>query len=1164
MNKKILNFFLCGAMFIASAGMFVSCSDYDDDIKDLNQKIENLDKSLSGQIETKIQAVNTTIQGLQNQLDQVEEAYQEADAALKKEFNEENEARKADLAALKLQLETSIEELEGTLAELEKKHDKDVQDLIAKDAELNIAIEKAQKRADDAYALATLNSGRLDSVASALNVINNTLVDLQNQITTQGDTLKVHLDRILKLEARATSLEGRASVLEGRCDNLDDSVAALSNRIEVYYDSIERYVNQEVAAVQEALEDSVDVINLRIDAVEKAYKQADAAINLRLDEIEIEDQTKSLEGWISDLNARLVGLDEAMARLITGIIYQGQGLNFDTREVFSLVKGAMGINSTKDLEEYMQVIAQYSAIKPDGHKLELPVFYGKFMDDVIFPSVKGAEQNFVAKAGTYAVNADAARIYATINPSNVNFNGLDNLQLIDSEGEPNPFFALKPLQAVDRKLNSLDFIPDWSLKTVSDFVDGLTDLGEGYFDNLSKAKPTRAQNTSNGIYQMGVEYIGDSTVAPQQNAMYALAATYLNAADEESMVTSKYDCWVRTINLGLINHVITQLGIDSIPFAVFAYEKDAEGNYSVLTDLDVNPMLSDSVEAPVFEYSFGAAEAPYTGYVKSVFPNSTVYKFYIDYDSNFFAEAPAKVVRDGQNVNDLFAFTCKESNLNKATKITYHFLNYDGSETVSAIWVSYTKEMIAPQTLTLDVYPGASADRFGFGPGSSKGYARIDLNDSLMAQLTDAEKAIYNNNAAYVPFSEVLNIMGTEKFYIIDGPSFKLNPYHEYPKHYNEWYCEGEDTIFSYNPDLAPFGPVTKNSFILGYNPAKVDAGKSYDFSYSVKDKYDHYVVKVNVKVNVHQPDHLDYMIARSRIEGAFGVDPKYADLLKDEIGTDDIMAWGTFENNKGTFAYPLDGAFTLLDSCKQQFGSWYLKDAYKAGEDGWTKSNNSKFAFIPKQSPAGLEITPNNSHVYYAKTANQNVYTFGEVEGTYGEKIFGVKQVVDYYNMNHYPSAASYEFNIRFVSPINFGLAVAGNKVADNDTIRNLVYNKQFSGEFIFPEQFVDFTNSNGSTYFDLTDARIVKVTAVPQATEGHEEAWLKNFKFTFEQRQMGHGPYSGRNVKVCKYDFTFNHQGWFSTVTIPVKVYVTDAWGVTSVLNTSITLDGEKQTND
>ena len=45
MKRKIFNMFMVGALVLPSASMFVSCKDYDDDINNLQQQIDELSKT---------------------------------------------------------------------------------------------------------------------------------------------------------------------------------------------------------------------------------------------------------------------------------------------------------------------------------------------------------------------------------------------------------------------------------------------------------------------------------------------------------------------------------------------------------------------------------------------------------------------------------------------------------------------------------------------------------------------------------------------------------------------------------------------------------------------------------------------------------------------------------------------------------------------------------------------------------------------------------------------------------------------------------------------------------------------------------------------------------------------------------------------------------------
>ena len=47
MNKKFLSAILFGALMVSSTGTFVSCKDYDDDIDQINQKLDCVEATVA-------------------------------------------------------------------------------------------------------------------------------------------------------------------------------------------------------------------------------------------------------------------------------------------------------------------------------------------------------------------------------------------------------------------------------------------------------------------------------------------------------------------------------------------------------------------------------------------------------------------------------------------------------------------------------------------------------------------------------------------------------------------------------------------------------------------------------------------------------------------------------------------------------------------------------------------------------------------------------------------------------------------------------------------------------------------------------------------------------------------------------------------------------------
>lgn len=1112
MNKKILNFFLCGAMFVASAGMFVSCSDYDDDIKDLNQKIENLDKTLSGQIETKIQAVNVTIEGLQKQLDDINVAYKEADAKLdeaikandeaaKKGIQEakdaakaamdQAEANKADIAALKLQVETSINELKNTLAELEKKHDKDVQTLMEKDKALDQAINTAQKRADDAYALAEANKDKLEEVADEIATIKDTLKSLQEQITANKGRIDDAFDKISGLRTDLTTLEGRVGELEDlhaqdtkklntRIDSLNGALADAIVLCKNYTDAQVK----EAAKILNAKIDSLDnAQDIRIDQVEDAYKAADIELNARIDSLnnalsikfgEIDGALEQINNVdLPAINNRLTNLEESMKRLITGVIYQGK-------------KGQ--------------------------------IFYGKVKSDVKFPndSINALE----IKAGKYLIGNTSLTLFATVNPSNVDFTKT-TLELIDSRNQANPVFELTPLVKSNELLKS------------------------------TRAEQAPLENNGNGFYEMIVNPITSETAtAPfnvNENALYALAADYKDVNGADARVTSKY-----AINL---------YADEAEPYAAFDWAgfKDA----ACKTQAGAHAGLSD------FEFSYEVGETDYSSWLKITDVDSaTVYKFYVDYDSAFFASAPEKKVYDGTVVEQPFKFVCKKDNLDKATKVTFYILNYDGTIVSKSYKLSYTQQLIADINIEKTVVPGARENSWN---SDGVKYATVNFKSELLAVLDT----------------------------IAEGKKFV--------EFFNKYTPTLNNTVFLSNTLTVAGDSVSE--FTLVYDPltCAVPSGDKNIAKFAVYDAHDHLITNITATMKVDTPTHLDsYLTAamQNRIPAAFEF--PFSNVTELVPGEDEIIAWAQYyedgDDLVGGLWYNLDGAFNRLT------GNGIVPDAEKAGKGGWTKSNMSKFQFTCGNSAKfdeGVTVYQTNGLEgdarcpYVVLTSNNNIRTVGEVvaldkkDADYNpykgnDNKIELAEVINYYlsaeeghnffrtyrTDGKYFSTDKDAFAMQFVSPINFGLAAAHNTVAPVDVYITTVPRKDIEADVVFEDEFIDYSVSS-TTKFDLNDSRIKNITMELDKSNGNY-GLMQNFKYTYTKTEPQRVP-TGTNIynpytrqwepdyrivpvskKVGKITFDYNSTSVNKEAIVAAKMYITDIWNVTSVLNVQFRLQG------
>lgn len=212
MNKRFLTALLTGAFFIASASVFVSCKDYDDDISKNTAAIEALQKqlndqktSLESQLQTAVAELNTALKNLDdkkaNQDDvtkltsrvaaletQIEACASKADLEelatkvailtgdlenLNKLLGEETAARKAVEANLELQ-KKALEALEKKFDELGIKVDDNTKAIAEIRAELNnfATKQEVEQLRADMMALTTDLSKRVDNIWNWINVLN--------------------------------------------------------------------------------------------------------------------------------------------------------------------------------------------------------------------------------------------------------------------------------------------------------------------------------------------------------------------------------------------------------------------------------------------------------------------------------------------------------------------------------------------------------------------------------------------------------------------------------------------------------------------------------------------------------------------------------------------------------------------------------------------------------------------------------------------------------------------------------------------------------------------------------------------------------------------------------------------------------------------------------
>lgn len=283
MNKKFLTAFLFGATLLASTSTFVSCKDYDDDIKSVKNDL-NAEVTARKALETKVAAAESAIASLQEAQKALEAKL--ADYELKADhlkdiadLTAQIDALKKAQAALEAVVNTNGNDIKALL-EADKK-------LVEADAALEAAIALKADKAD------------LDSTNAALEQTKKDLGDLVAKYNTLSDDLAATKADLTK---KITALEAQDAVLEKLINDGDAALKALieanSSAIQNNASAIQNNANgiKDNAAAIKAVKDEVV-------ALATALKAADKALDEKIDAL-----ANDLNGKFDEINGTVAGL----------------------------------------------------------------------------------------------------------------------------------------------------------------------------------------------------------------------------------------------------------------------------------------------------------------------------------------------------------------------------------------------------------------------------------------------------------------------------------------------------------------------------------------------------------------------------------------------------------------------------------------------------------------------------------------------------------------------------------------------------------------------------------------------------------------------------------------------------------------------------------------
>ena len=339
------------------------------------------------------------------------------------------------------------------------------------------AANNAQTAADAAKALANTAKALADANKVEISKINTTLATmgpkLEQALKDAAEAnARSYTDsiRIDELEKRVTDVENDVIGLKTNLQLMKDDIKDLKKQVKENLDSAIAYTNKEVAALQKALNDSIDSVNAAMGIINDKVDTLNSNVNnlnnkvdtltitlgelknrvdsLEAADVKLQEQIDTLKSDIKKVNDKLADIDDqlddimdVLAKQVTGIIVQGT-----YNPLFGSLRLPTGLNTNV-----------------------LIAFYGEATQDIYFPTnrtgnyVREAEALTAAdmkmlglgdkvlfKAGKTLLGdekSNAGTLYLTINPAEADLSGLKGLTLENSQGVASAIKLGKPVKS---------------------------------------------------------------------------------------------------------------------------------------------------------------------------------------------------------------------------------------------------------------------------------------------------------------------------------------------------------------------------------------------------------------------------------------------------------------------------------------------------------------------------------------------------------------------------------------------------------------------------------------------------------------------------------------------------------------------------------------------
>ncbi len=459
MNKKFMNALLFSAALL-SAGVVTSCKDYDDDIDELRELI-NQNATLGETLQTQLNTLQSAAQAAQTAADNAAAEAKAAAAAA-------DEAKAQAAAAQSAAEQAKADAIAAAAADLEA-YKAEVTELLGAKADATALDELdsrlAQELADLAGKIEGIESGLADEITSALDV----------RITSNTNEINNIKDLLATLTAGATDLEVQKATLE--------KYAALLS---------ENGLQADITEVSGRIDDAVAEINTLKSKVEANTTDLNAA---KADINTLKTDVAGIRSDITEINGDLAQLHILVAARLNSITFAPNAFVDGVEAIVfnSLEYGDMkDYKETQDLAEAMPASYSTAALatasyhfNPSSFNLDNADY--QYIDrqvEVITTRSNVAATNLLQIEGTPVANVEKGTVDFQLRrldtPNTSDGNALDKVNTVAlqatlkgdavDEGESNVVITSPYVRVYDDVINQTElFISDKeSLETVGD------------------------------------------------------------------------------------------------------------------------------------------------------------------------------------------------------------------------------------------------------------------------------------------------------------------------------------------------------------------------------------------------------------------------------------------------------------------------------------------------------------------------------------------------------------------------------------------------------------------------------------------------------------------------------------------------------------------------